>query len=363
VLPRGERRFAVLYDDVTDRRRAEEDLRESQRRLQMATEAAALGIFDLDLLSGVVAWDERVRELWGAEHEKQGSLQALLEGVHEDERQAVRTAIETSLEPSRAGSLNLTFRVVDRKDSTVRWIHASGQVQVEEGEAARLVGTVEDVTDRIRAERALSEHNAAQAAQEERSRLARDLHDSVTQALFAASLKAEALAAGMESDAAAARAEEVRRLNRGALAQMRTLLLELRGDPIPDVPIQQLLRSAVDATESRASVVVSLSVRGQAEMPDDVHEAVYRITQEALNNVTRHARAETARVELAHDAAGVRLTISDDGRGFDRTDLAPGRFGLASMREHALQSGGELDVESSVGKGTTVTAEWRLTSF
>ena len=118
----------------------------------------------------------------------------------------------------------------------------------------------EDVTERRRAEAALRERELASAAQEERSRLARDLHDSVTQALFAASLKAEALtgAGDLVSPQVVATVEEVRRLSRGALAQMRTMLLELRGDPLEEVPIDQLLRNVVEATESRTSTAVEL---------------------------------------------------------------------------------------------------------
>ena len=90
----------------------------------------------------------------------------------------------------------------------------------------------------------------------------------------------------------------MRRLNRGALAQMRTLLLELRGDPVEVVPMPQLLQNVVEATESRAGVKVTLTLDEGSALPPKVHEAVYRITQEALNNVVRHAKASNAWVQL-----------------------------------------------------------------
>ena len=135
-----------------------------------------------------------------------------------------------------------------------------------------------------------------EAAREERSRLARDLHDSVTQALFAATLKAEALTLTDDvlPDGAGRVAEEVRRLNRGALAQMRTLLLELRGDALEDVPVGQLLRHLVEAAEGRSGVKIELTLRDDGETPPALHEPIYRIAQEALNNVTRHAGASQA---------------------------------------------------------------------
>ena len=140
----------------------------------------------------------------------------------------------------------------------------------------------------------------------------------MTQALFAASLKAEALtgAGDLASPRVAGAVEEVRRLSRGALAQMRTMLLELRGDPLEEVPIEQLLRNVVEATESRTSTAVELTIDGAASLPATLHVALYRITQEALNNVARHARAAHARVHLELAPGRARLSVSDDGEGF-----------------------------------------------
>ena len=206
----------------------------------------------------------------------------------------------------------------------------------------------------------LREHEAERATQEERTRIARDLHDSVTQSLFAATLKAEALAE-CGDPAQESIADDVRRLSRGALAQMRTLLLELLADPVEAVPMPQLLRNLVEATESRASVKVSLTLNEGSALPPKVHEAVYRITQEALNNVVRHAKAQNARVQLDVEPSHARLLIGDDGCGFDPdASVNPSHFGLKSMRERADGSGGELAVRSVQGEGTVLTVEWRF---
>jgi PAS domain S-box-containing protein len=207
----------------------------------------------------------------------------------------------------------------------------------------------------------MREHEAERAAQEERTRIARDLHDSVTQALFAATLKAEALtiASGSDTPRATAALEEVRRLNRGALAEMRTMLLELRGDPLEGVPIGQLLRNAVEAAESRTSANVVLIVNDGAPLPPRVHETVYRITQEALNNVARHAKAQNAWVRLYHDDSRVCLVIEDDGCGFDPATVDRSHLGLTSMRERAFRAGVELVIQSAPGKGTLIQVDWR----
>ena len=208
----------------------------------------------------------------------------------------------------------------------------------------------------------LRQHEAERAAQEERTRIARDLHDSVTQSLFAATLKAEALtiASGDGAPGITAAAEDVRRLSRGALAEMRILLLELRGDPVEKVPLQQLLRNLVEAAESRASVKVILTLDEESPLPPKVHEAAYRITQEALNNVVRHAKAQNAWVELDCSDSHARLVIGDDGCGFDPASAYPGHYGLKSISERAHDSGGQLALKSAPGEGAAAEVEWRL---
>jgi signal transduction histidine kinase len=213
--------------------------------------------------------------------------------------------------------------------------------------------------ERDRAERELRRREVEAAAQHERGRLARDLHDSVTQALFAASLKAEALSLngnGVPADVADT-IGDVRRLNRGALAQMRTMLLELREEPLEAVPVQQLLRYLVEATESRASVDVSLTVAGDVPLGRLLHVTVYRVAQEALNNVVRHAMATRVWVELELQPGAGSLVVGDDGRGFELAASDPARIGLRSMRERAAEAGADLSVESGPG-GTTVTLWW-----
>jgi PAS domain S-box-containing protein len=218
----------------------------------------------------------------------------------------------------------------------------------------------EDVTERRRTQQVLRERELTAAAQEERSRLARDLHDSVTQALFAASLKAEALTAAADVAPETARAvEEVRRLTGGALAQMRTMLLELRGESLDRIPIRQLLRNVVEATESRTQTRVELSIEGDEALPPVLHVAIYRIAQEALNNVARHARAEHAWVELQAGPSEVRLSVSDDGRGFEAGPRGPAHLGLRSMHERAAEAGADLRLETAPGRGTSILVEWR----
>ncbi|MGE5228321.1 MAG: PAS domain S-box protein [Deltaproteobacteria bacterium] len=346
--------------DITDRKRAEEALRDSQRRLQIATAAADLGIYDWDLRTGMGEWDARVRAIFGVGPEEPLTLETFLARLHPDDRARAQAEVEAALDPSGDGHYHSTYRVLGAKDESVRWVQSTGWAVVDQGSVVRLVGSAQDITARVQAEQALRTGEALQAAAAERTRLARDLHDSVTQALFAASLKAEALSSspGMVSPAGMSTAEEVSRLSRGALAQMRTMLLELRGDPIEDVPIEELLRNVVDAAQSRTSTEITLKVRGGAQLPNETHVAVYRIAQEALNNVARHAKATSARVELDADVGRVRLTVEDDGRGFDPTMVGPTNLGLKSMRERAREADARFSLVTEPDRGTLVVVEW-----
>ncbi len=211
---------------------------------------------------------------------------------------------------------------------------------------------------------------------EERGRLARDLHDAVTQTLFSASLIAEALPSIWENDQSEGRQllDEMRRLNRGALAEMRNLLLELRPAALTEASLGDLLRQLTEAVTGRKDIAATVNIEGQCVLPSDVHIALYRIAQEALNNVVKHARASHVVVHLrciapeAFSPAGARpeeaqetrveLQVSDDGRGFDPSSVSPNRLGLSIVRERAQAIGALLEIESQVGRGTRIKIVW-----
>lgn len=195
----------------------------------------------------------------------------------------------------------------------------------------------------------------------ERNRIARDLHDSVTQTLFSASLIAEVLPRLWERDPgeAAGRAQEMRQLTRGALAEMRMLLLELRPATLADVPLGDLLKQLAEASGGRSRIPVAVSITGECpSLPRAVHNALYRIAQEALNNIAKHSDATQAGVSLRYDAHGTELTVSDDGRGFDPATVGGEHLGLDIMHERAREIGAAFSVESEPANGTRVLVIW-----
>lgn len=211
-------------------------------------------------------------------------------------------------------------------------------------------------------ENALLRSQAAEIARlAERSRLARDLHDAVTQTLFSASLIADVLPALWERDPGVGREKlaELRLLTRGALSEMRTLLLELRPDTLADVELGDLYRHLVNAFSGRTRVPVTFTQDGQSPLPAPVKEVFYRVAQEALNNIAKHANASVVHLHLNAQPGWAEVAIHDDGAGFDPGDLTAENLGLKIMRERAAAIGAQLTIVSQPGVGTQIELLWR----
>lgn len=195
----------------------------------------------------------------------------------------------------------------------------------------------------------------------ERHRIARELHDAVSQTLFSATIIADVLPRLWErsEETARERLQELRELTRGALAEMRTLLNELRPSALVQTDLDDLLRQLTEAVIARARLPVSLSIEGDFEdLSPDVKIALYRIAQEALNNVFKHAHATQAAVELKGEHDAISLCISDEGRGFDPTMIAADTLGLNIMKERAEAIGADLIIDTAPGEGTEVRVRW-----
>ncbi len=199
------------------------------------------------------------------------------------------------------------------------------------------------------------------AALAERSRLARELHDAVTQTLFSASLIAEVLPQIWENDPAEGqrRLEELRQSTRGALAEMRALLLELRPTALLETEIGDLFKHLVNAFTGRTRVPVQSHCEAAASLPAEVKVGLYRIAQEALNNIARHADANQVSVDLVCRDGQAELEIRDDGVGFPPGEASAEHLGLRIMQERAEAISAKLTVHSRPGAGTTVAVRWR----
>jgi PAS domain S-box-containing protein len=345
-------RIAEFYALAIQRKRVEEALRDSEEKYRKLVEEISDVIYTLDT-GGVVTYvSPAVESLLGyCPSEVMGRPFAQFVAPEDLEQSGTRFRQLTS---SEAPGLN-EYRVVT-KAGDVRWLRVSSQPIAKGNQVAGVRGVLTDVTDRKQAQEQLAEAVAAA----ERERLARDLHDAVTQTLFSVAVIAEALPRVWERDPDEARhgLEELRWQTQGALAEMRTMLLELRPAALTEQELGTLLRQLADGMMGRTRMPVTVSVVGECTLPDEVQIALYRIAQEALNNTIKHALASQASISLRCEPERVALCIKDNGRGFDLA-TQPHQFGLNVMRERVQGIGATLKIESRPGQGTEVAIDWR----
>jgi PAS domain S-box-containing protein len=339
----------VTVEDITARLAAEERLRLQTTALTSA--ANAIVITDRD---GVILWaNPAFTDLTGYRMEELlGQNPRLLKSGIQD-REFYREMWATILS-GRVWQGELVNR---RKDGSLYTEEMSiTPVQARHEAITHSVGIKQDVTDRKRAE----EQAELGAAAAERERLARDLHDAVTQVLFSVAAIAEALPRVWARDPKEGQRglEQLRTLTRAALAEMRSMLLELRPAALVERKLGDLLRQLTDGMLGRTQMPVTTTVDGDCDLPPEVQIAFYRIAQEALNNIVKYSRAKEASVSLLCEPGRTLLSIRDDGRGFDSRETLPHQLGLGIMRERALDIGAELVIRTKPGRGTEVVVEW-----
>lgn len=225
----------------------------------------------------------------------------------------------------------------------------------------------------------LREEAQQKAITAERNRLARELHDSVTQTIFSASLIADVLPTIWERNPREARdaLDDLRKLTRGALAEMRTLLLELRPIGLGQVGLEDLLKQLAAGASGRFRARVNVHVEGVAVLPTEVKLSFYRIAQEALNNVAKHSGADQVTIEIKSVpgapsrrrnkadprrqmfSQSVSLVIRDNGSGYEPQTIIGEHLGLGIMQERASQAQITLSIQSQLGQGTEVSLYWQ----
>jgi PAS domain S-box-containing protein len=194
------------------------------------------------------------------------------------------------------------------------------------------------------------------ATLEERQRLARELHDSVSQALYGIALGARTARAMLDRtpDRVAEPLDYVLSLAEAGLAEMRALIFELLPEALETEGLVAALGKQAAAVQARHGVVITCDLGKEPTAPLPVKEALYRIAQEALHNVVKHARARNVQLRLGEDTNELKLEVSDDGVGFAGDSAFPGHLGLHTMRDRATRLGGTLDVATAPGSGTSV---------
>jgi two-component system sensor histidine kinase UhpB len=253
----------------------------------------------------------------------------------------------------------------------VRYLRSHGEVvRNERGKPIKVLGASLDVTEQRHSESALRQaaqdlhaltRKLVQAEEGERRRIARELHDSVGQALSALNINLDIIHRGAQAlpEALRRRLEDASVLVDRTLQSIEAVMAELRPPLLDEYGLAAALGWHVEEFIERTGIQVRLTdAAGDAarDLRIDLGVALFRIAQEALNNVLKHARASAVRIELALAGSQITLTVHDDGRGFDPAGLPRGRLGMTTMRERAEAAGGQLQVESAPGKGARISA-------
>jgi PAS domain S-box-containing protein len=272
---------------------------------------------------------------------------------------AARLFVEQTVDPSMPLRAEIGILASDGRRIP---LELNSQAHARGGRVSSFTGVAREIGERLRFEEELRQQAAALAASDERAHLARELHDSVTQALFSMTLVTRSLELLMDKDLIAAREKilDLRALQRDALAEMRALIFELRPDSLTRDGLVVALRTHVAAVEARTGITVVLDAGTVERMPSTIEEALFRIAQESLHNIVKHATAESARITIAASDSRCFMVTSDDGRGFDPSAVPPGHLGLMGMAARAERLGGSLSVDSRPGAGTRISVELPL---
>jgi PAS domain S-box-containing protein len=334
----------------------EEVLQESQSALANFIEAAMDAVIIINEDQLVTTFNPAAERMFGyieANIIGQPLSKLLPERFRGNHSDHVRTYGQTKVTTRRMGNLGALFgRRANGEEFPIEVSILQAKISNELVYAA----IIRDITERNQKETLLQK----QATLAERNRLARELHDAITQTLFSASVIAETTPRIWLKDPALAQQnmENLSFMLRGALAEMRTLLLELRPEALSGQTLDQLLQTLVEAAQTRTRAPISLVNNGNCTLPEDVTRGLYRIAQESINNVLRHAEATEVGIALDCSQSGIELRICDDGRGFNPSTIPAGHFGLGFMAERIEKIGGTLSIDSKPGEGTQIVVRW-----
>jgi PAS domain S-box-containing protein len=344
--------------DITERKKAEEALRASVERGELIMDVTTDAVYDWDLATDRVQWNHGLRTLFGYTDADLRDHQWWLDRVHPDDVDPVEDRIRAAL---ASGERFWTgeYRYLRADGSFAHVVDRGYVIRDDDLVPVRMLGAMVDITDRVRLAEAQT-----RAAVEERQRLARELHDSITQSLYSLTLLAEAgrRFAG-QGDLRQAK-HHLKRLGetaQQALKEMRLLVYELRPLALQKVGLAGALRQRLDAVEKRAGVQARLEVEGSLALPPPLEEGLYRLAHEALNNALKHSASASMVVRLLSDGEYVRLEVEDRGIGFDPDSAgAQGGMGLSNMRDRAERLGADLVFDSAIGQGTSVWVKVKI---
>jgi len=360
-------RLADICGEAMNRIRAEQSLYESEERFRQIAENMddIVWIVDAEVrnLLYINPAYERICQL-PVSHAYE-RIDAFVDSVYPEDRKRVSAMIEQRIKGNHE---SVDYRIV-RSDESVRWVRSrSFPIKDAAGKTYRIAGVVEDITDQKRAEMELRSYSRrlVDLQETERMHLARELHDEIGQVLTAVRINLQGLEQICKSDAMVGEIRDDIRVIDEALKRVRDLSFELRPSLLDDLGLAAATRWYVDRYAKRAGIKANVEIDFEIShdrLPKDVETACFRILQEALSNVARHARAQSVDVTLSSTDSYLWLSVKDDGIGTEATAMNKpnnhlSTLGIRGMEERALAVAGELRVISAPSSGTEVRANF-----
>lgn len=359
---------AYRFSIEAELRRNYEALQRSEKSLSEAQRIAGLGNWDWDLRTNDLRWAEGIYRIFGVTPQPHGTTYvAFLNYVHPDDREFVKNAINQALHDKKP--YNIEHRIV-LPDSTTRIVHQQGEIIFDDsGEPIRMVGTFQDITERKRSEeelaysreqlRNLSMHLQSMR-EKERTNIAREIHDELGQALTA--LKMDVAWLGNKYKDEEAHAEKTRsmlKLIDMTIKSVKRIAAELRPGLLDDLGLAAAIEWQAAEFEKRAGISCDVTISPKDLVIDrERSTAVFRIFQEAMTNVARHAKATRVKIHLEERPDRIVLRVEDDGKGITKKQIQnPRAFGLIGIRERVHFLSGEVSIHGVPNKGTTVMIE------
>jgi len=351
-------RVIGMVADVTDQKLAEEALRASEERLRLAQQAARIGTFERNIRTGVNTWTAEMESMYGLPPGGFGQTRTAFENlVHPDDRVEVIKLVDGALKTGQptSGEWRVTW-----PDGSVHWIAGRWQALMDEsGKPSRVVGVNIDVTERKQAEEALSgmTRKLVEAQEQERARIARELHDDINQRLALLAIELDQLGEKRTDVPSEVRdrMHELEQMTEDISSRVYDLSLELHSS-IPDsLGLMKGMRSWCREFGKRQKLEIAFKSHDLPRLPQETSLCLFRVLQEALHNAAKHSGVKRIEVRLAKKSGEIHLIVSDSGQGFDIESAmqSPG-LGLTSMQERVRLVGGTIVIDSKPLAGTTV---------
>jgi PAS domain S-box-containing protein len=382
----------AVGNDVTEVKHAEQELRKSEERLRLATEAAQLGIFDWDIQNDLPLWDRRMYEIFGVDPDSEPINREIFakEVIYPDDLQRFNQEIAESM--NRGSTFNGSYRIRRRSDGQIRWIQYFGRFTLSlEGTPIRLVSTLADITERKEVEQDLQERDdrlrilnenlenlvvrrteqvrvlsktLTLAEQRERKQFSQILHEDIQQKLFGARILFKQYLRDLQTEGHVPQREDIEdgvEVLEQALTTTKALSIELNPPILSTEGFDAALRWLVTHMLNTYELKVDLQIQGDVEnVRNETQLMLIQMIREILNNVKQHSGVMNAQLTVDYKGEHLKITINDSGRGFDPEKVLTekvdeNRLGLLSIKERLKLFGGDLTIQSGSETGTMVT--------